>query len=42
MAGIDAIGNVRVEENVEVTSSADDQADADWEAAMEQKDVITD
>ena len=42
MAGIDAIGNVQVEENVEVTSSADDQADADWEAAMEQKDVVTD
>ena len=42
VAGIDAIGNVRVKENVEVTSSADDQADADWEAAMEQKDIITD
>ena len=42
MAGIDAIGNVQVEENVEVTSSADDQADADWEAAMEQKDVVAD
>ena len=41
-AGIDAIGNIRVDENVEVTSSANDQADADWEAAMEQKDVITD
>ena len=42
MAGIDAIGNIRVDENVEVTSSANDQADADWEAAMEQKDVVTD
>ena len=42
VAGIDAIGNVQVEENVEVSSSADDQADADWEAAMEQKDVVTD
>ena len=42
MAGIAAIGNVQVQENVEVTSSADDQADADWEAAMEQKDVVTD
>ena len=42
VAGIVAIGNIRVDENVEVSSSADDQADADWEAAMEQKDVITD
>ena len=40
--GIDAIGNIRVNENVEDPSTVNDEADASWEADMEQKDVVAD